>query len=155
MKSKIKGILWILEISRVKSLSGNLDQHPYLNYKINLVLRILKLHKQLEKRNHWVAYIWGTCSKMPSSIRTSLLNYKLPTIHWKVGSPNKHVWMEEASGALHAAESQASKRQQELLKLQKDRKATSNWLLAKWSLSIKSSLQPPNIKSSLKNRKQP
>ena len=28
--------------------------------------------------------------------------------------------MEEASGALHAAESQASKRQQELLKLQKD-----------------------------------
>ena len=31
--------------------------------------------------------------------------------------------MEEASGALHAAESQASKRQQELLKLQKDHKA--------------------------------
>ena len=31
--------------------------------------------------------------------------------------------MEEASGALHAAESQASKRQQELLKLQKDREA--------------------------------
>ena len=31
--------------------------------------------------------------------------------------------MEEASGALHAAESQVSKRQQELLKLQKDCKA--------------------------------
>ena len=31
--------------------------------------------------------------------------------------------MEEASGALHAAESQASKRQQELLRLQKDCKA--------------------------------
>ena len=31
--------------------------------------------------------------------------------------------MEEASGALHTAESQVSKRQQELLKLQKDREA--------------------------------
>ena len=58
--------------------------------------------------------------------------------------------MEEASGALHGAESQASKRQQELLKLQRITKLTSNWLLAKRSMNIESSLQPLNKNSSLK-----
>ena len=40
--------------------------------------------------------------------------------------------IEEASGALHAAETQVSKRQRELLHVQKDHKLMSNWVLAKW-----------------------
>ena len=51
--------------------------------------------------------------------------------------------IEEASGALHAAETQASKRQWELLNVKKTTKLMSNWLLAKWFLSTGSSLQWP------------
>ena len=56
--------------------------------------------------------------------------------------------MEEASGALHAAESEASKRQRELLKLQRDHEANVEQAVGKRSLSTKSSLQLPSKDSS-------
>ena len=59
--------------------------------------------------------------------------------------------MEEASGALHAAETQASKRQQELLKLQNDREADIQLAVsAKQSLDTESSLQPLSRSSKLR-----
>ena len=86
-----KGIPWILETLLVRSLLGDLDQCIHLNYKINPVLMILKLHKHLEKKNHKVAYTRGIYLKTPSSIRTWLLNYKPLNKHWKEGSLNRHV----------------------------------------------------------------
>ena len=47
--------------------------------------------------------------------------------------------IQEASGALHVAETQASQRQQELLICKRTMKLMSNWQSAKWSLSLKSS----------------
>ena len=45
---------------------------PVIHYKRNQVLKILKLQKQLERKNLQAAYIWGIYLRMQSFIRTSL-----------------------------------------------------------------------------------
>ena len=61
--------------------------------------------------------------------------------------------MEEASGALHAAESQASKRQQELLKLQKDREADIKLAVGKAVYEYREQLVAAKQKQQFKDRK--
>ena len=61
--------------------------------------------------------------------------------------------MEEASGALHAAESQASKRQQELLKLQKDREADIQLAVGKVVFEYREQLAAAKHKQQSKDRK--
>ena len=70
-----------------------------------------------------MAYIWGIYFEDAKFYQDVAI--KLQTAYETLESrftQQAHL-MEEASGALHAAESQASKRQQELLKLQKDHEA--------------------------------
>ena len=61
--------------------------------------------------------------------------------------------MEEASGALHAAESQASKRQQELLKLQKDCEADIQLAVGKAVYEYREQLAATKQKQQSKDRK--
>ena len=61
--------------------------------------------------------------------------------------------MEEASGALHAAESQASKRQQELLRLQKDHEADIQLAVGKAVFEYREQLAATKHKQQSKDRK--
>ena len=61
--------------------------------------------------------------------------------------------MEEASGALHAAESQASKRQQELLKLQKDCEADIQSAVGKAVYEYREQLAATKQRQQFKDRK--
>ena len=61
--------------------------------------------------------------------------------------------MEEASGALHAAESEASRRQRELLKLQKDHEANIQLAVGKAVFGLKEQLAAAKQKQQSKDRK--
>ena len=61
--------------------------------------------------------------------------------------------MEEASGALHTAESEASKRQRELLKLQKNHEANIQLAVGKAVFELKEQLATAKQKQQSKDRK--
>ena len=83
----------------------------------------------------------------------SLLRCKPLTICWREGSLNKHSLMEEASGALHTAESQVSKRQQELLKIQKDHEADIHLAVGQVVYEYREQLTAAKHKQQSKDRK--
>ena len=119
MKSKAKGIPWIPETLLVRSLLGDLDQCIHLNYKINLVLMILRLHKHLGEESQSGLHM-GDLLEDAKFYQDMAIELQTAYQTLERRFTQQACLMEEASGALHAAESQASKRQQELLKLQKD-----------------------------------
>ena len=61
--------------------------------------------------------------------------------------------MEEASGALHAAETQASKRQQELLNIQKDRESDIQLAVSKAVFGYREQLAAAKQKQQIEDRK--
>ena len=129
--SRIKGILWILEILWVKLLSEDMLQHQHL---IQWIKQVLKIPESLQSRVE---------EESMSSLDTgNLLEdakfYQDVAIELQSAYDNlQHRYaqqarlIEEASGALHAAETQASERQWELLNVQKDHEANVQLAIGK------------------------
>ena len=94
-----------------------------------------------ERKHLKAAFKWGIYLRMPSFTRMSPLSCRLPMIHWKVGSLNRHIWWRRPL-ELYTLQSLRHPRGSESCSSYKGIvKPTSKGLLAKQSLSIKSSSQ--------------
>ena len=153
MKSRIRRILWILGILLGKSLSGNLDQHPNLQSQDQSGLEDSETPQTSGEEESLSGLHMGDLLKDAKFYQDVAIELQTAFNTLESRFTQQAHLMEEASGALHAVESQASKRQQELFKLQKDCKADIQLAVGKAAYEYREQLAATKHKQQSKDCK--